>query len=576
MKTQFMKSATSLTAGILTLTFFLLLPSSQSLGFGKGAFVQQQMWRQQQAQMRRQQQAQMRAAQQRRAAEQRRRQEQARQQRLRQQQQIRARNQQRQAQIRARQQNTQRQRQQSAKRQRDMRLRNQIARNKKSPSTSARAKAGQNTSRQQQRLLNGQQSIRQQRLARERQERLRKLRLKRDKDRKKQKDNDRQNNTIALASIRRAGTRASSVKNKVSFQTKDFKSTRASQAQRPRITQQFDKVRNSTQLKLKRIRESGNKLRKASNINVATAGAKALKTRTADQAKVLKAKEQFRGCRGKATCECSFHGDTPVLTESGYKNIRDLQVGVDRVWARNEFTGDQALKPVIAHFSSNYDETVTVETYDRVTGIRESIRSNRIHPYFVESNFRRVALNSSNLATPNGRWIQAQNLRAGDRLSSIENDALLEVVSVTVENTPLQAFNITVDDHRTFFVGMQNDVWVHNTCDITNHSGRHNNSSRSAISTAQKTKLALKKYNDNDKHHLFGRGGKTPNALIKKYGSPEKALKALQKAAQPLANNNYKTGSWVTVKVGKTPVTIQGKVVDGLFRISSIAKRSDF
>ncbi len=42
--------------------------------------------------------------------------------------------------------------------------------------------------------------------------------------------------------------------------------------------------------------------------------------------------------------------------------------------------------------------------------------------------------------------------------------------------------------------------------------------------------LAL--YDNNAIHHLFGRGGEAPSKLLNMYGSPEKALRALQQSAQ--------------------------------------------
>lgn len=84
---------------------------------------------------------------------------------------------------------------------------------------------------------------------------------------------------------------------------------------------------------------------------------------------------------------------------------------------------------------------------------------------------------------------------------------------------------------------------------------------------------ALSTYNKNDMHHLFGRGGDAPTKLIEKFGSPEAALSNLQRSVQKIASKNYKTGSWVTVKVGDMPVSVKGAVKDGVFRISSIAKK---
>ncbi|EJO9866296.1 TPA: RHS repeat-associated core domain-containing protein [Vibrio vulnificus] len=84
---------------------------------------------------------------------------------------------------------------------------------------------------------------------------------------------------------------------------------------------------------------------------------------------------------------------------------------------------------------------------------------------------------------------------------------------------------------------------------------------------------AVAQYSKNDIHHLFGRGGDTPTKLLDEFGSPEAALKELQKSAQGIVNKNYQTGSWVTVKVGDIAVSIKGKVIDGVFRISTIAKK---
>ncbi len=96
---------------------------------------------------------------------------------------------------------------------------------------------------------------------------------------------------------------------------------------------------------------------------------------------------------------------------------------------------------------------------------------------------------------------------------------------------------------------------------------------RAARSTISKLDDAIALYNKNDIHHLFGRGGDTPQKLLEKFGSPEAALRELQKSAQGIANNTYQTGSWVTVMIDNVPVSIKGKVIDGTFRISTIAKK---
>ena len=111
------------------------------------------------------------------------------------------------------------------------------------------------------------------------------------------------------------------------------------------------------------------------------------------------------------------------------------------------------------------------------------------------------------------------------------------------------------------------------TGNIVRGEGSAGSVSNVAKGAASKLDDALAKYKKNDIHHLFGRGGEVPTKLLDKFGSPQAALKELQKSAQSIANKSYETGSWVTVKVGDIPVSIQGKVIDGIFRISSIAKR---
>jgi len=73
---------------------------------------------------------------------------------------------------------------------------------------------------------------------------------------------------------------------------------------------------------------------------------------------------------------------------------------------------------------------------------------------------------------------------------------------------------------------------------------------------------------------LFGRGGAAVDQLITTYGTREAAMAKLQGAAQSIATSAYETNSWVTIKVGDIAVSIKGIVIDGLFRISSIAKKS--
>ena len=145
---------------------------------------------------------------------------------------------------------------------------------------------------------------------------------------------------------------------------------------------------------------------------------------------------------------CSFHGSTLVKTADGYKAIAHIRVG-DRVFAKDEASGETGYKPVTARYGNPYQETVYIEVSDGLGKI-QTLVSNRIHPFYSD-----------------GKWIKAEDLKAGSRLFA-ENGAGQTVQSVTVKQEPLQAYNLTVADWHTYFVkgdkAETEGVWVHNAC----------------------------------------------------------------------------------------------------------------
>ena len=145
---------------------------------------------------------------------------------------------------------------------------------------------------------------------------------------------------------------------------------------------------------------------------------------------------------------CSFHGSTLVKTADGYKAIAHIRVG-DRVFAKDEASGETGYKPVTAQYGNPYQETVYIEVSDGLGKIQILV-SNRIHPFYSD-----------------GKWIKAEDLKAGSRLFA-ENGAEPTVQSVTVKQEPLQAYNLTVADWHTYFVkgdkAETEGVWVHNDC----------------------------------------------------------------------------------------------------------------
>ena len=167
---------------------------------------------------------------------------------------------------------------------------------------------------------------------------------------------------------------------------------------------------------------------------------------------------------------CSFHGSTLVKTADGYKAIAHIRVG-DRVFAKDEASGETGYKPVTAQYGNPYQETVYIEVSDGLGKI-QTLVSNRIHPFYSD-----------------GKWIKAEDLKAGSRLFA-ENGAGQTVQSVTVKPEPLQAYNLTVADWHTYFVkgdkAETEGVWVHNACPPkrtgSSKNEKHGDGGRSQIS----------------------------------------------------------------------------------------------
>ena len=178
--------------------------------------------------------------------------------------------------------------------------------------------------------------------------------------------------------------------------------------------------------------------------------------------------ETVKNSRVKALT-CSFRGDMEVKTEQGYKPIASIKVG-DKVYAKNELTGQMTYQRVQAHYNNPYDFTVYVEVIDE-QGKHQTIVSNKIHPFFTQVNEGELVPSSEghhyNGEIQNAQWVDAQNLKAGYKLLS-ENNHWQTVKGVTIKAEKLSAYNLTVETYHTYFIkGANSDldgVWVHNDC----------------------------------------------------------------------------------------------------------------
>ena len=166
---------------------------------------------------------------------------------------------------------------------------------------------------------------------------------------------------------------------------------------------------------------------------------------------------------------CSFRGDMEVKTEQGYKPIQSIKVG-DKVYAKNELTGQMTYQRVQAHYNNPYDFTVYVEVIDE-QGKHQTIVSNKIHPFFTQVSQGELVPSSEGHfykgEIQNAQWVDAQNLKAGYKLLS-EHNQWQTVKSVSIKAEKLSAYNLTVENDHTYFIKGSNSysdgVWVHNDC----------------------------------------------------------------------------------------------------------------
>ena len=451
---------TAIVFGILLSSFAFEL-SAQS----KGWYANQSLMRQQQmAQQQRMMQ------QQRIARENQRRQQQAlRQQRQRQQQATRVKQQRMQQQMRQRQQAMARQRVQMQKRQRAAQLKRQQMVKSRQRSTTPKTSKSFNSSANRQQIALQQRSLRQQKLVKERAERLRKLRQKREKEENKKQSSDKQNTTLAFTAM------ASRVNALPKTTTKprsaaEFKQSRVSNKSSDKsLTKQFNKQRDYVQARAKQLKQLSQKKLAQKPKN---------QTKLKDQFKKAAAKN-FKNCNGKK-CECSFHGDTGVLTSTGIIPIRDIQVGSDLVWSRNDKTGDASWQPVISHYSNRYQQQYVIEITSNQQLDSHTIISNDQHPFFVIENGLRP-VSAKNGMIWSGKWVQAKNLVRGDILLRADNGTA-SVSSLQTKPHSFDAYNLHVANNHSYFVASElstedSAIWVHNHC----HDVKKNSSVKPSV-----------------------------------------------------------------------------------------------
>ena len=160
-----------------------------------------------------------------------------------------------------------------------------------------------------------------------------------------------------------------------------------------------------------------------------------------------------------------FIAGTKVLTDSGQKNIEDIEVG-DQVLAYDEETGVTAYKPVLHLFRNTTKEWCTVSIRGAEGELYE-ITSTPGHKYFVPENRVRKDSRAPEHASYAGlseKWVSACDLKCGDKVL-LSDGTLCEVEGVTLKQleTPETTYNLEVADFHTYYVS-DACVLVHNEC----------------------------------------------------------------------------------------------------------------
>ena len=158
-----------------------------------------------------------------------------------------------------------------------------------------------------------------------------------------------------------------------------------------------------------------------------------------------------------------FIAGTKVLTDSGQKNIEDIEVG-DQVLAYDEETGVTAYKPVLHLFRNTTKEWCTVSIRGAEGELYE-ITSTPGHKYFIPGNRVRKDSRAPEHASYAGlseKWVSACDLKCGDKVL-LSDGTLCEVEAVSCKklSEPETTYNLEVADFHTYYVS-DACVLVHN------------------------------------------------------------------------------------------------------------------
>ena len=142
-------------------------------------------------------------------------------------------------------------------------------------------------------------------------------------------------------------------------------------------------------------------------------------------------------------CGC-FTENTKILTDTGYVNIQDITLGMF-VAAYDTLTGNTEFKEVITLYEREF-----TQVYKIYFG-GDFVEATHEHPFYV-----------------NGRWVDAELLKAGDSLLLYSGNKVV-IDSINFLQGNFKVYNFTVKDFHNYYVSQQ-AILVHNNdpCEFGN------------------------------------------------------------------------------------------------------------
>ena len=157
-------------------------------------------------------------------------------------------------------------------------------------------------------------------------------------------------------------------------------------------------------------------------------------------AKTFKQSKLAQQALAKKPCGC-FTSGTLVLTSKGYIPIDNILVG-DSVYAYSDSLNRIDLKVVKETFTRTFNEYFKIYFGNTVLNVTHE------HPFYI-----------------NGKWIKAEELRTGDKLTTLlgEGEVTYSIDSIVFYRNQgeLKVYNLIIEDYHTYYVSESN-VLVHN------------------------------------------------------------------------------------------------------------------